>query len=109
MNIKHLLIALTVIALLGLSACGVDTDPYPNEEGVTVSLSEFEKIQNGMTLAEVEAIIGGTCTMNSEVGEKGTAMYTVSYGCNGKGDLGANALFMYQGGKLTVKSQAGLK
>ena len=109
MNFKHLLIALTVIALLGLSACGVDTEPYPDEEGVTVTLAEFEKIQNGMTQAEVEAIIGGACTMNSEVGEKGTAIYTVSYGCNGKGTLGANALFMYQGGKLMTKSQAGLK
>lgn len=107
MKIKKFILVLTVIALFGLVGC--TPTAYPDDKKVTVTLAEFEKIQNGMTLAEVEKIIGGPCTMNSELGEKGTALYTVSYGCNGEGTIGANAMFMYQAGKLMTKSQAGLK
>jgi hypothetical protein len=76
---------------------------------VTVTLDEFNKLQNGMTYEEVIAIIGGEGNLLSESGEKGTELYTVMYDYKGEGDLGANANFMYQGGKLQNKSQFGLK
>lgn len=76
---------------------------------VTVTKAEFDKISNGMTYEEVTAIIGGEGNMLSETGEKGTDFYTVMYDYKGEGDLGANANFMFQDGKLQNKSQFGLK
>jgi hypothetical protein len=76
---------------------------------ITVTLDEFNKVENGMTYEEVVAILGGEGNMLSETGEKGTDFYTIMYEYSGEGDLGANANFMFQGGKLQNKSQFGLK
>lgn len=76
---------------------------------VTVTLDEFNKIQNGMSYEEVVAIIGGEGNMISESGEKGSDLYTVMYEYKGEGDIGANANFMFQGNKLQNKAQMGLK
>lgn len=76
---------------------------------VTVTKAEFDKVSNGMTYEEVTAIIDGEGNMLSETGEKGTQYYTVMYDYKGEGDLGANANFMFQDGKLQNKSQFGLK
>lgn len=95
-----------IILLFG---CASVSKTLLGDKEITVTLSEFAKIENGMTLIEVEKIIGGSCEIMSEVGEKGTQFYTVTYGCNGKGTLGANAIFMYQSGKLMAKSQVGLE
>ena len=75
---------------------------------VTVTLDEFNQIQNGMTYDEVVAIVGGEGNLISESGDKGTDFYTVMYDYTGEGDLGANASFMFQGNKLQNKSQFGL-
>ena len=76
---------------------------------VTVTLDEFNQVQNGMTYDEVVAIVGGEGNLISESGDKGTEFYTVMYDYTGEGDLGANASFMFQGNKLQNKSQFGLK
>jgi outer membrane protein assembly factor BamE (lipoprotein component of BamABCDE complex) len=76
---------------------------------VTVTLDEFNQVQNGMTYEEVVTVVGGEGNMLSETGEKGTDFYTIMYDYKGKGDLGANANFTFQGGKLQNKSQFGLK
>ncbi len=62
-----------------------------------------------MTYEEVAANIGGEGNLLSESGEKGTDFYTVMYDYKGEGDFGANANFMFQGGKLQNKAQFGLK
>lgn len=76
---------------------------------VTITLDEFNKINNGMTYEEVVKIIGGDGNLLSESGEKGTEYYTVMYEYSGEGDLGANANFTFQNDKLQNKSQFGLK
>jgi hypothetical protein len=75
---------------------------------VTITMSEFNKVQNGMNYDQVQKIIGGPGELNSESGQKGTDLYTAMYSYNGK-DLGSNAIFTFQGGKLVNKTQIGLK
>ena len=75
----------------------------------TISKSEFEKIKNGMTYKQVVEIIGGPGEVLSEAGEQGTEFYTVMYTYEGEGSIGANANFMFQGGKLQAKAQFGLE
>ncbi|MCA1058129.1 DUF3862 domain-containing protein [Rossellomorea aquimaris] len=76
---------------------------------VKVTLEQFNKIENGMTLEEVIDIVGGEGEIISETGEEGTDLHTVMYSYQGKGSLGANVSLMFQGNKLQNKSQAGLE
>lgn len=76
---------------------------------VEMTLDQFNQIQNGMTLEEVVAIVGGEGEIVSETGEKGSDLHTVMYSYAGKGDIGANVSLMFQGNKLENKSQFGLK
>jgi hypothetical protein len=78
------------------------------QSDVTVTLNEFNQIQNGMSYEEVVAIIGGEGNLLSESGEKGSEFYTVMYDYKGEGSFGANANFMFQSGKLQNKAQFGL-
>ncbi|MBU8919439.1 DUF3862 domain-containing protein [Bacillus sp. FJAT-29953] len=77
--------------------------------GVEISIDQFNKIQNGMTLEEVIAIVGGEGEIISESGEKGTQFHTIMYSYPGKGSIGANVSLMFQGNKLQNKSQFGLE
>lgn len=79
------------------------------DSGVEITLEKFDQIKNGMTYEEVTKIIGGEGEVLSESGEKGTDLHTVIYMYQGKGDLGANANFTFQGNKLENKAQFGLK
>lgn len=83
---------------------------YPDSKDVTVTLEEFNKLKSGMTEKEVWDIIGGQCTNTgtTDLGI-GSKYVTVTYGCNGNGSVGANAVLMFQGGKLNTMSQIGLK
>ena len=74
-----------------------------------VTKAQYDKLRTGMTIAEVRSIIGGDCDVLSEVGDPGSSFYTIMYGCDGKGQMGANMNFMMQGGKLYTKAQYGLK
>ncbi|WP_316568842.1 DUF3862 domain-containing protein [Neobacillus sp. YIM B06451] len=76
---------------------------------VEISLEEFNKLQNGMTLEEVVAIVGGEGEILSESGTKGTNLHTVMYSYQGKGSIGANVSLLFQGNKLQNKSQFGLE
>jgi hypothetical protein len=62
-----------------------------------------------MTYEQVKEIIGTDGELMSESGDKGTEYYTVMYMWKGEGSSGANANFMFQGGKLNNKAQFGLK
>jgi len=89
--------------------------PVPTPAPVTVTApvptmdkANFDKIKNGMSYKEVSSIVGPG-TLQVESGTPGSDMYTVSYGYTGEGDLGANAQLMFQGDKLSMKAQIGLK
>lgn len=75
----------------------------------SVNMAEFEQIKSGMTYEEVKNIIGGPGQVLSESGNPGEQFHTVMYQYEGEGSLGANANFMFQGGKLVNKAQFGLK
>lgn len=74
---------------------------------------DFAKIEKGMTYREVADIIGwggkASDVLISEAGEKGTEAYTAIYQFEGKGDIGANVVTAFQGGKLISKAQSGLE
>lgn len=75
-----------------------------------LTAAEFKKIKNGMTLAEVEKIIGGEGELQSEVGAEGDSTYTVMYTWKGTG-FGSNANVTFQGNPAVVqmKAQFGLE
>ncbi|WP_242278567.1 hypothetical protein [Bacillus cereus group sp. BfR-BA-01313] len=74
---------------------------------VGINKEEFVKIQNGMTLDEVRAIIGNEGELQSEAGE---GEYKSSiYGWEGERGYGSNASVTFQDGKVTGKAQFGLK
>ncbi len=95
----------------GASSAAPESVKQPKEEK-RLTLEKYNKTQNGMTYKEVIDIIGFEISPETEVGEKGSQFYTVSYRYMGgeqvKGSLGANASFMFQGGKLSMKAQVGL-
>jgi len=63
----------------------------------------FADLTEGMTIAEVEKLVGGPGELTTE--GYGTAIYSYE----GVGQVGANALITYQDGKLVSKAQAGLE
>lgn len=83
---------------------------YPDSKDTTVTLAEYQQLSAGMTEQQVWDTIGGKCTNTgtTDLG-MGAEYVTISYGCNGEGSVGANVILMFQGGKLTTMSQAGLK
>jgi RNA polymerase subunit RPABC4/transcription elongation factor Spt4 len=115
---KGCLIAIIIIIALGMfGITSLMNNPSPvnspSDVGQKLTLEKYNTIQNGMTYDEVIKIIGFEVSPEVEVGEKGTAYYTASYRYMGddqvKGTLGANASFMFQGGKLNTKAQMGLE
>ena len=74
-----------------------------------VTKAQFDQLKTGMSLSQVKSIIGGDCAVQSESGDIGSQFHTVMYGCDGKGQLGANINFVMQSGKLISKAQFGLK
>lgn len=67
---------------------------------------EYESIQNGMTVEEVKSKLGAPSSESeSEIGNIKTK--TNIY--DGNGDLGANIVILFDNGKVTSKSQFGLK
>ena len=84
-------------------------EPAVTENNPGISKAEFDQIENGMTYEEVVQIIGGEGEVLSEVGEKGTDLYTVMYKYDGESGLGANANFTFQNNKLQAKAQFGLE
>ena len=107
-----LLMAVLVAGIATGCSSSIDdiTYPYPDSKDTMVTLEEFNQLENGMTEDEVWEIIGGKCTLTGETAIGDYEEYaTISYGCNGDGQTGANVILMFQGGELTTKTQAGLK
>jgi len=106
---KQLLYSLAIFTVLTFNSCSGSDIVSVHGAGETITLSEFNQISNGMTYAQVSSIVGGEGNLQSELGEVGTQFHTVGYGYDGEGSMGANAILMFQGGKLSMKSQHGLK
>lgn len=76
----------------------------------SITLAEFESIKTGMNYEEVVEIIGGEGELLSEVDmNMGSEYVSKMYIWEGSGSLGANANITFQGGKVTMKAQFGLK
>lgn len=93
-----------------LDAPAPDDMPGSDEEAaeLRITLSQYNLVENGMTLGEVENILGGSGTVLVEIGSPEESNYTVTVLYHGVGNVGANANFTFQGGKLLAKAQTGL-
>ncbi|WKV22526.1 beta-lactamase-inhibitor domain containing protein [Bacillus phage vB_BceS-M2] len=84
--------------------------PKPKEEApkaAKMNKAKFDQIKNGMSIEEVNAIVGGAGELMSEGGE---GQYKFSmYTWEGEGSLGANANVSFQADKVSAKAQFGLK
>lgn len=78
----------------------------PSGEQVVISLDEFNRIETGMTLVQVEEIIGGPGKVASS-SEAGTGGPLVNYQWGGE-ELGANAVIGVRGDTVVAKTQIGL-
>ncbi|HZK56582.1 MAG TPA: DUF3862 domain-containing protein [Desulfosporosinus sp.] len=111
--IKKMLIGAVVLVMIGVGIGALSDSPSTssssNVNKPTMTKAEFDQIKDGMSYAEVTAIVGGPGEMQSESGKVGDPAHTVSYAYKGEGDLGANANVMFQGEKLNMKAQMGLK
>lgn len=80
------------------------TTPAPG--GVTITLSEFDQLQPGMTYERVVAIVGGEGTVQSQY-ESGS-FNSISYEWKGEDEF-STALVSFQDGGLNSKNQFGLE
>jgi len=120
---KKIAYLLSVGLILTLAGCGsaattketpTPTSPTTTTAPVsknkpTMTKAEFDQIKDGMSYEEVAAIVGGPGELQAESGTPGDQFHTVSYKFDGEGSMGANAQLMFQGGKLNMKAQMGLK
>jgi len=79
--------------------------PYPDSQKAIVNSKQFSALQLGMNESQVFQLTNGMCTLVSE--SKQTGMKT--YGCNGKGKLGANVVLIFLDGRLNVRKQYGVE
>jgi hypothetical protein len=86
-----------------------EVKPAPKKNNPGISKAEFEAIKDGMSYEEVVKIVGGPGELQAESGKPGEELYTVSYMFKGEKGIGANAQIMFQGDKMNMKAQAGLK
>ena len=93
------------------SSMKVTAHPLSSKNLPNMSMDEFEQIKNGMTYEQVTEIVGATGEIVVETGTPGDQFYTVTYQFKGEGSIwgNANAQLMFQGGKLTTKTQIGLE
>jgi len=76
------------------------------ENKSTISMDEFNQIENGMTASQVNKIIGGKGSLLSSAGSGAYA--TEIYTWDGDAGWGANANVTFQNGKVMAKAQFGL-
>jgi len=111
-----LIVVIFIIAVGSSSGNNSDTSTTPNEQTEvkveeknkpTISKSEFDALQTGMTYEEAVAIIGGEGELSSQVEIAGYK--TEIYMWKGEGSLGANANATFQNNSLSSKAQFGLE
>ncbi|WP_434310470.1 hypothetical protein [Hominifimenecus sp. rT4P-3] len=75
----------------------------------SITRGEFNSLKIGITYNEAVEIIGGYGELISESGTPGSRSHTVMYQWTGSGKYSGSATLVFQGGKLTSKSQYGLE
>lgn len=75
----------------------------------SITKEEFDQIKPGMTYEQVVKIVGSEGVLTAESGDVKSKDYTTIYDFSGSGEIGANANFTFQGGKLITKAQTGLQ
>lgn len=71
------------------------------------SAAAFNQIRDGMSISQVEGIIGCRGEVLSETNMGG--IRTVMFAWAGSGGMGANMNAMFQSGRLVMKAQFGLR
>jgi hypothetical protein len=71
-----------------------------------MSLREFLQIQDGMSIAQVVGIVGGSGTLTADSSVAGYHDQILSW--DGEGQVGANANVTFQNGLVVSKAQFGL-
>ena len=111
--ITFLLVVIVLGVVIGVSGSENNTN-NSSQTSTTIeqkqeklNLEKFNKIETGMTYAQVVEIIGeeGTVLSESEIANIKTTIYS----WYGEGSIGANANITFQNGKVTAKAQFGLK
>lgn len=111
-----IIVLLFVIGVIGALSMGDDSDGndtpggggfFDDVDAADMTLDEFNAISDGMTYAQVVAIVGGEGQVLSESSIAG--FHTVMYGWDGAGSLGANANVMFQNDAMQTKAQFGLE
>ncbi len=77
--------------------------------GSKISMAEYNRIEDGMTYADVKSTIGGDGKIRWESGTKGSRTYTVVYRWAGSGSSGAYADLTFEDGSLNWKMQFSLE
>ena len=107
---KKIAYLLSIGIILTLVGCGSSAPtPSSGANKPAMTKTEFDQIKDGMSYEEVTAIVGGPGELQAESGKVGDPAHTVSYMYKGDGAIGANASLMFQGEKMNMKAQAGLK
>lgn len=94
------------IFLLGLFSL-VSVPVAAQSTSCNATASEFNAISIGMSVAQVERVIGCTGVILSE--SKIADFHTVMLMWSGRGMMGANMNVMFQNGNVVMKSQFGLQ
>lgn len=81
-------------------------EPKKEDKKSTISMAEFDSIETGMSMAEVNKIIGGKGSLLSSAGSG--AYETKIFQWDGDAGWGANANVTFQNGKVMAKAQFGL-
>ncbi|TCI25534.1 DUF3862 domain-containing protein [Exiguobacterium sp. SH5S4] len=110
-----ILIAVTLLGVGAVACTGAFVNEVDKELTKTTEeaktdtskpgLAEYEKVQTGMTIEEVNAILGEP-TDNTVSESDGFKMEMVSY--DARGDLGANILVTFENGAMSTKTQTGV-
>lgn len=99
-----------VIMVAGLAIGGKAAhEVQQQQQANTITLAQFNQIQNGMSYAQVVQIIGrqGTVISENTIGEGQFKTHTVMY--QWEAGFMANMNAMFQNDKLMQKSQFGMK
>ncbi len=94
------------------SVFGNDTESDNAEaetSGPEISMTEYDKITEGMTYADVKSIIGSDGKLQRESGEKGSDLYLAVYRWDGPNSTDSYADLTFEDGKLDMKIQFGLQ
>lgn len=72
----------------------------------TISLEQFNALENGISYAQLKEKLGGECALNTK--QELDGVETAIYSCEGI-EIGSQALFTFINDSLTTKIQHGLE